>query len=155
VLQSIATLITAVGVLLGVLTLRASQRQRLRQFESFYVARYWHLMDGLSLAALRGDEQSDVSDDDEKVVRSYVRLCEDECELRRDGWIGDATWTLWSDGMRAQFKRWPFAPVWERVRDEDERQYEHLRRVLRGDERAIRPTHWRRVASGLAGPARV
>ena len=93
-LRSIATLITAVGVLLGVLTLRASLRQRLRQFESFYVARYWHLMDGLSLAALRGDEQSDVSDDDEKVVRSYIRLCEDECELRRDGWIGDATWTL-------------------------------------------------------------
>ena len=51
VLQSIATLITAGGVLLAVLTLRASQRQRLRQFESFYVARYWHLMNGLPLAA--------------------------------------------------------------------------------------------------------
>lgn len=103
------------------------------------------------LAALRGDEQSNVSDDDEKVVRSYIRFCEDECELRRDCWTADATWKLWSDGMRAQFKRWPFAPVWERVRDEDEQQYQHLRQVLRGDERVLTPTRWRRVASGLAG----
>lgn len=150
-LQWFTAIIAAVGLFLGLFTLRASQRQRLRQFESFYVARYWHLMDRLSLAALRGDDQSEVSDDDEKVVRSYIRLCEDQCELRRDGWIADATWKLWSDGMQAQFQRWPFAPVWERVRDEDEHQYEHLRRVLRGDERALTPSRWRRVISGLAG----
>jgi hypothetical protein len=57
-LQSISTLITAVGVLLGVVTLRASQRQRLRQFESFYIARYWDLTDELSLKALKGVGQS-------------------------------------------------------------------------------------------------
>jgi hypothetical protein len=72
-LQSISTLITAVGVLLGVVTLRASQRQRLRQFECFYIARYWDLMDELSLKALKGVGQS-VEPEDEKVVRAYIRL---------------------------------------------------------------------------------
>jgi hypothetical protein len=150
-----ATLITAVGVLLGVLTLRGSQKQRMRQFESFYVDRYWLLMDQLSLEAARGRKLPDVREDDEKVVRSYIRLCEDECELRHDAWIGDATWKIWSDGMRAQFKHWPFAPVWELVCQEDEQQYEYLRGVLRNDERALTPARWRRFASVLAGQSRV
>lgn len=98
-LQTIATMITALGILLGVLTLRASQRQRLRQFEAMYVVRYWHLMDGLSLDAHKGVALQPVSLGDQKIARAYFRLCEDECELREAGWIGDATWRLWSGGM--------------------------------------------------------
>lgn len=47
---------TALGVLLGALSLRASQRQRLRHIESFYVERYWKIMDMPSLNAMRGEE---------------------------------------------------------------------------------------------------
>lgn len=97
-MQTVATVITALGVLLAALALRASQRQRLRQFESVYVERYWRLMDGLSLAATRG-ESSLPHPGDEKIARAYLRLCEDECELRAEGWIGDATWRIWAEGI--------------------------------------------------------
>jgi hypothetical protein len=53
-IQDIATIVTAVGVFVAVLGLRAAQRQRMRQFETLYVQRYWSLMDGLSLDVLRG-----------------------------------------------------------------------------------------------------
>ena len=71
-------------------------------------------MDNLSIDALRG-VGGPVADGDEKVVRSYIRLCEDECELRAAGWIGDSTWSIWSDGMTQQFERWPFDQVWGEV----------------------------------------
>jgi hypothetical protein len=55
--EAIATCVTAIGVMIALFGLRASQRQRLREFESFYVQRYWALMDGLSLPALRAREE--------------------------------------------------------------------------------------------------
>lgn len=82
------------------LSIRASQRQRLRQFEGFYVQRYWALMDKLSLDALRGIPLETVRTSDQKAVRAYIRLCEDECELRVKGWIADATWSIWAEGMK-------------------------------------------------------
>lgn len=50
----IALIVTAVGVVGGVLGLRQSYRERLRQFESRYVERYWQILDRLSLDALSG-----------------------------------------------------------------------------------------------------
>lgn len=41
-------------------------------------------MDKLSLSALRG-APSTVVEEDEKVVRAYLRLCEDQLELRKQG----------------------------------------------------------------------
>ena len=76
-----------------------------------YVQRYWCLMDKLSLSALRGTPSSEVDDEDEKVVRAYLRLCEDQLELRKQGWLTNATWCLWSAGMEQQLNRWPFRTV--------------------------------------------
>ena len=108
-------------------------------------------MDGLSLGALKGTHRAEVPENDEKVVRAYIRLCEDECELRREGLIADATWHIWSDGMRTLFKRWPFVAMWERVRDEDKARYKYPRGLLSGDESALTPTRLKRLTSGLAG----
>ncbi|WP_328610567.1 hypothetical protein OG943_16060 [Amycolatopsis sp. NBC_00345] len=114
-IQNIASVITTVSVFLAMLSLRASQQQRRRQFETLYVQRYWALMDKLSLDALRGVPMRDVGEDDERVMRAYVRLCEDQLELREKGWIGDSTWQIWAEGMRAQLQRWPFATVWKEM----------------------------------------
>jgi hypothetical protein len=46
--------VTAIGVLGVVLGLRQNYRERLRQFETRYVERYWSILDKLSIDALSG-----------------------------------------------------------------------------------------------------
>lgn len=149
-IQAIATCVTAAGVLIAVLGLRASQQQRLREFEAFYVQRYWGLMDGLSLPALRGESGGRVCPDDERVVWSYLRLCEDQLELRKAGWISDATWAAWLDGMRQQVRRWPFEPIWHlAAQGPDFNLLKHT--VVGGEDDPCKLGWWRRRIVGLGG----
>jgi hypothetical protein len=115
VIANIAATTTAIGVLIAVLVVRQNQRQRIRGFEDFYVQRYWDIMDRLSLDALHGRANLPLSENDEKAIFAYLLLCEDELDLRGLGWISDATWRIWADGMRTQLGRSPFKDVWQEV----------------------------------------
>lgn len=50
-------------------------------------------------------------------MRLYLRLCEDELELRELGWVSTETWEQWRLGIRAQLNQWPVADEWTRIRD--------------------------------------
>ena len=123
---AVGVVLTAAGVLLALLSLRAARLQRRRQFEMIYVQRYWTLMDGLTVDALAGRRTSCLQPQDEKVALAYIRLCEDQLELRHAGWISDETWKIWSSGLQAQLtRRWPFNEVWGNVREVNEQLGEH------------------------------
>lgn len=107
-ITDIATVVTAIGVIGAVLGLRQNYRERLQQFESMYVARYWDILDRLSLTAVHGSPSGRLLEEDEKAVRSYIRLSEDELEMRKNGYVSDSTYALWADGLRAQFDQPPF-----------------------------------------------
>jgi hypothetical protein len=126
VLEEIAWVATAVGVILVARSIRVANLQRRRQFETIFVQRYWALIDQLSLDAQKGRQpplvevddltatpwHSQIKETDRRVVRSYLRLCEDELELRQEGWISRETWAIWQTGIAAQLERWPFKPIW-------------------------------------------
>ncbi|MEN3361195.1 MAG: hypothetical protein V7637_5177 [Mycobacteriales bacterium] len=121
------------------------------------MARYWTLMDRLSLQALRGDDQEPHRDDDERAVLAYFRLCEDELELRREGWITDATWTVWAVGIEAQLKRWPFRQIWGAVtstgQEHTSEDFTALHEFCAGHRDPCKVPTWRRTIRGLrAGP---
>jgi len=108
-------------LILGITGLLAGLRQaylaRLRQFEAKYVDRYWAILDELSLSALSlANKEPD--DADEKTIRKYIFLCEDELQMRRLGYISDATYQEWADGILSQFRQPMFAEVWEKVEQE-------------------------------------
>lgn len=88
----IALIITAIGVLGVVYGLRQSYRQRLREFEELYVQRYWALLDKFSLDVLKGSAVKRIGRDDEKAIRAYFFLCEDELEMRAKKYIADSTY---------------------------------------------------------------
>jgi hypothetical protein len=136
-LGDIALIVTAVGVLGVVFGLRQSYRERLRQFEEKYVERYWKILDELSLEAVRGPFSGEIGRSDEKAIRSYIALCEDELEMRRYGYIADSTYELWADGIRSQLRQPPFEPVWKQVQQETDTnsasQYEYLHVLMRSD----------------------
>jgi len=116
--SDIALIVTAVGVIGGVLGLRQSYRERLRQFESRYVERYWQILDRLSLEALSGSCPDIIAECDNSAIRSYFFLCEDELEMRANGYIADRTYELWAEGIVSQLKQPIFAKVWEQVSEE-------------------------------------
>ena len=113
--SDIALIVTALGVIGVMFGLRQSYRERLRQFESLYVERYWKILDQLSLAAVKASRAASVSPEDEKVIRNYILLCEDELQMRQGGYISDSTYTVWADGMREQLGRPMFKEIWQRL----------------------------------------
>jgi len=157
--SDIALIVTALGVIGVMFGLRQSYRERLRQFESLYVERYWKILDQLSLAAVKASSAASVSPEDEKAIRNYILLCEDELQMRRGGYISDSTYTVWADGMREQLRRPMFKEIWAEVVEEVKAHrtfpYEHLRKLLdepdsdAGDPLAM--SLIRRRLRGLAG----
>lgn len=158
-ISDIALIVTAAGVLGVMFGLRQSYRERLRQFEALYVERYWKILDQLSLDALKGSRSVHVNGEDEKAIRGYILLCEDELQMRRNGYISDSTYLVWADGMLGQFCQPMFKHVWIQVQqeatDHHSFPYEHLNRLLSaansdaGDPLSMSPT--RRKLRGLAG----
>lgn len=157
----IALIVTAIGVLGVVLGLRQNYRERLRQFEAMYVERYWMILDKLSIDALSGSCPDKITEDDNKAIRSYILLCEDELEMRENGYIADSTYELWADGIRNQFKQPMFEKIWKQVAHEVAQHhtfpYIHLTQLLNdGDVKDYDPlelkiSRWRRRLRGLAG----
>jgi hypothetical protein len=157
--SEIALIVTALGVLGVMVGLRQSYRERLRQFESMYVERYWKILDQLSLEAVKASPGAEAGRDDEKAIRNYILLCEDELEMRRNGYISDTTYRVWADGMRDQLKQPMFEKIWveviKEVKDHRTFPYAHLTQLLNatnsdtGDPLTMSPL--RRKIRGLAG----
>jgi hypothetical protein len=53
-------------------------------------------------------------------IRAYLRLSEDELEMRQKGWIGDGAYEIWRDGIRVQLTQSAFQRVWAAVGGEPE-----------------------------------
>jgi hypothetical protein len=157
--SEIALIVTALGVLGVMVGLRQSYRERLRQFESMHVQRYWKILDQLSLEAIMASPTADAGREDEKAIRNYILLCEDELQMRRSGYISDSTYRVWADGIRDQLNQPIFKQIWAQVEEEAKEHqtfpYEHLRQLLKeptsdaGDPLTMSPL--RRKIRGLSG----
>lgn len=56
---------------------------------------------------------------DQRAAFAYLLLCEDELNLRREGWISDETWHFWRNGIESQLKKYPVAQAWAYMCDQD------------------------------------
>jgi hypothetical protein len=153
---NVTFVIAAIGVAGAIFALRQSYRQRLHQFEAMYVQRFWAISDRFSLVAIsKYPPTGRLCESDEKAIRAYLRLCEDELEVRAGGWIGDAAYSIWRTAIRLQMKRPAFDQVWQRVRAEDGFLYKRLDCLLDSHSgESYDPCgmpKWRRWVHGLVG----
>lgn len=139
------------AIVVAVLQSHQARRQRVRDFELVYVQRYWALRDRIEAArGTDGDRMAFVS--------LYLELCEDEADMRKHGWISDATWRLWRDGITSALRRDPYAAAWGSLQKEGPERFEHLKALAESqDEPAdggydpiavMPPTKWLRGLSG-------
>lgn len=117
---------SCIAVTAGVVQIRQLRKQRVRDFEDLFVQRYWNIMDRLSLRAMECDTPDDrtIEADDLLAVVAYLRLSEDELDLRAERWVSKDTWEIWRTGIASQLSRWPFDAIWKEVSS---------REALRGD----------------------
>jgi hypothetical protein len=106
-----------VAVITLVITSAGAARGRVKTIEDAYIARYWQILDRFPPDALVAKDGTRCVGEELKAVRLYLRLCEDELELRQLGWVGRKTWQQWCPGIQAQLGQWPVAGEWAPIRD--------------------------------------
>ena len=152
----IATWVTAGGVLLTAFGLRQVYLGRMRQFEFMYVQRYWSILDRLSLDALKGKPSSiEHQQADEKVAWAYLQLCEDELEMRAEGWLGNSTYKIWRSSICGELHHPLFFAALRSSQDEPNPPFAYIRQLLDSDApREYDPCNslWRRIrCAGIGG----
>ena len=122
-----------------------------------YIQRYWSIIDRLSLDALRGSMVDEMSVEDQRAIRAYLFLCEDELEMRGRGYIADRTYELWAAGISEQLEQPMFRAVWEEVSQEPSFPYLNLK-SLHDQPNDYKPLQmnlawrWLRGLKGIGGP---
>lgn len=101
----VAQFATMFAVVFAILQLIGARAAKHRDFENLYVQRYWNLMDRFDGNPWGAPSVDDLVDSDKSLVTAYLQLCEDELDLRRNGYISTKTWGIWVDGMKSQCAR--------------------------------------------------
>ena len=125
----ISAVSSALAVVVGVFALvavfgvrkqvRLQRRQLKLDLENVYVTRYWQVMDDLASASIGQVRRGHIA--------RYLRLSEDQCDLRPRRRITKSTWTYWRDGIVEQLKDAEFAAGLEEARSD---LFDHLRRLI-------------------------
>ncbi|MCC9068628.1 hypothetical protein [Arthrobacter cryoconiti] len=109
--SAIASVLTALAVIFAIMQLVTARKQRHREFELVYVQRYWSIVDRLSFDIGVEIPVAGLNETDAKLCLQYLRLCEDELDLRKRRFVTDETWEIWKQGIRFQVARKPFAEL--------------------------------------------
>ncbi|MGH1549189.1 hypothetical protein ACRAWB_08450 [Leifsonia poae] len=114
ILSSLATAVTALAVVFAAGQLRVAREQSHRDFENLYVQRYWSLLDKFSVDATLEEARTAATPSDRAIALNYMRLCEDQLDMRRLGRITHQTWGFWSGAIRESMSE----PSYVKLRDE-------------------------------------
>lgn len=84
--------IAVVGVGFGLWQLGQATKHRKLELGSLYIQRFWQIDDDLLRSATGSSEHN-------QARHRYVRLCEDEFEAARRGWLELGQWRAWHEWL--------------------------------------------------------
>lgn len=105
----VAQFATVGALIFAVMQLIGARSAKHRDFENLYVERYWNLMDGFRSEPWTAPSLKRLPKEDRAKIVAYLQLCEDELDLRRNGFVSTKTWELWATGMVSQCARPAYA----------------------------------------------
>jgi hypothetical protein len=91
-MTGLGVLIAAIGVPLFYAQLRLQNRQRKFELGNFYIQRFWEIDDAM-LREPKG------TDSHRRERHRYLRLCEDEYDAARYGWLDREHWSIWHEWL--------------------------------------------------------
>jgi hypothetical protein len=116
--ETLASLATALGVLLVALQLWPTRREMTAAFERTFVERYERIVAGIPLPVLFGERDSPAQREEGlRPFFDYFELCEEELYYRRARRVSRSTWLDWQEGIILNFRRPAFSAAWEQLRD--------------------------------------
>jgi hypothetical protein len=90
----IAGVATAIAVFVAAAGLFTQTRARKFGLAQVYIERYWEVDEFFLREGCPGPDSAN--------ARRYLRLCEDEFDAARLGWVDIAVWGAWHEGIRLQ-----------------------------------------------------
>lgn len=118
-IQNVASVVTCIAIVFVLFQLVGERKAGHRNFESLYVQRYWTIEDRISAQNVHSHPLEQTQQETKNARVAYLRLCEDQLELREKGYITDATWMVWSWGMKSQLPTSPYLALLDEM-DSDE-----------------------------------
>lgn len=131
--QTLAFCITAGGVVLAWLQLKASREQARVDFEDALTREYRSLARDIPTKAFLGETLPDWQQEatlDE--FFHYFDLSNEQVFLRMKGRVSGATWEEWREGIRQNLARPAFAKAWSTIKEKMPESFEELKRLEQG-----------------------
>ena len=130
-IQAIASVATAIGVLLAGWQLNQSKKQALTSFEDSLASQYRHIIREIPVKALLG-ETLDKEEQNRALPHfyHYFDLSNEQAYLHRRGRVRSQTWTEWRDGITDNLRRPAFKAAWEDVSRRAPESFNDLRNSL-------------------------
>lgn len=124
----VATAALVVGLVYGVVQLRAVKEQIGVTVFTTYTQRYMDLMARLPASAYdtlaKGKSVQPISDGELSVIRSFFDLWSEEHYLHTRGLVDRKVWNLWENGIRSHMRARDFRDAWRRVYDPKSERYD-------------------------------
>jgi hypothetical protein len=103
-----------------------ARQQSHRAFENLYVQRFWTILDEFSDTATLSQDLTEWSNSDRAVAVNYIRLCEDQLDMRRLGRVTHDTWEFWSSAIRGAMSQ----PAYVALRETEPEKFVELRKFV-------------------------
>jgi hypothetical protein len=129
--QAVASVATAIGVLVAGWQLRVSKKQSLVQFEDQMSAQYREIARRLPIEALLGETL-----DPNRQAKSladfyhYFDLSNEQAFLHERRRITKATWKEWKEGIEQNLRRPAFALAWDEITRRAPEGFNELRAIV-------------------------
>lgn len=130
-LTGVASIATAIGVLIGAEQIRLSKKQANLAFEDSLAKEYRDLAGRLPTKALLGeplseDEFAECFDE----MYHYFDLCNHQAFLAQLGRISKQTWTFWKEGISSNMARPAFERAWSEIAGRSNHDFSELRSII-------------------------
>ena len=145
--DGLAVIVALVAVVVAVWGVRTSLYIRRREFEDEYTQMYWSIVQRLPTSLRlqmieeprRAFRDTELEEEEKKVLWDYLMLSEDEIDLRAQGDVTDETWKIWSEAIASNVRMTPYRPMFlyiEKLFDDEgvppeQRPFQNLRAIER------------------------
>lgn len=102
IVAAVFTLAATAGVFLVLWQIQLQRKQLHRDLENMYIERYWVILDRL-------EESEAGTPANDRAVKAYLSLCEDQCDMRAQDRVTDETWKIWGPSIFQQIHEPVFA----------------------------------------------
>jgi hypothetical protein len=129
-ITALASLATAIGVLLAWWQIRLAKQQATTQFEDNIVREYREIALRLPVKALLEEQLDDAEYLQElENFYHYIDLTNEQIFLRQQNRINVKTWENWRDGIKSNLAKPAFKRAWDEIKLRAPDSFEELRRL--------------------------